>query len=267
MSMSAGTDRAAGVVITGAARGIGGAIATVLAEQGWQVVGIDLDDERLRATISGLPGSGHSAVPGDVADEAVLQRACEQGATAPRGLRGFVANAGIARPGASVDYSLEDWDLLLRVNLTAPFLGARTARRHMGDGGSMVMISSINSLVGMGGRASYCAAKSGVNGLVRALAVEWAPDRVRVNAVSPGTILTEMAQEFVASGHATFEGFAARVPMGHSGEPSDIAGAVAYLLSDVASYVTGVVLPVDGGWAVNGMSSDKQVGAASGART
>jgi NAD(P)-dependent dehydrogenase (short-subunit alcohol dehydrogenase family) len=154
-----------------------------------------------------------------------------------------------------VDYARSDWEELLQVNLTAPFLGARTARPFMTGGGSIVMISSINGTLGMGGRAAYCAAKAGVNGLVRSLAVEWGPDRIRVNAVAPGTILTEMAREFVASGFATLESFAAQVPMGHSGEPEDIAGAVSFLLSDASRYITGTVVPVDGGWAVNGMPS------------
>jgi NAD(P)-dependent dehydrogenase (short-subunit alcohol dehydrogenase family) len=250
-----------GVVVTGAARGIGAAMAGRLAADGYLVVAIDRSEESLAETVARLPGEGHRALVGDVADEALLAAACELGAGAPGGLTGFVANAGVARPGASVDYARSDWEELLQVNLTAPFLGARTARRFMESGGSMVLISSINGALGMGGRAAYCAAKAGVNGLVRSLAVEWGPDRIRVNAVAPGTILTEMAKEFIATGYATAESMAARVPMGHSGQPDDIAATVAFLLSDDAKYITGAVVPVDGGWAINGVESERPAAA------
>lgn len=248
-----------GVVVTGAARGIGAAIAARLADEGYVVVGIDRDGDRLSETISSQRGDRHIALSGDVADEELLHRACSAAAGAPNGLRGFVANAGLARPGPSVDYSLDDWEELLRVNLTAPFLGARVARQYMKGPGSIVMISSINGTLGMGGRAAYCAAKAGVNGLVRSLAVEWGPDHIRVNAVAPGTIMTEMAREFVATGYASFESFTARVPMGHAGEPGDVAAAVAFLLSDQAAYINGVVLPVDGGWAINGLAAEREL--------
>lgn len=246
-----------GVVVTGAARGIGAAIATRLATEGYAVTALDRSEE-VAATAAGLPGEGHGSCVGDAADEALLDEACARAAAAPGGLAGFVANAGVARPGDSVDYARSDWEELLSVNLTAPFLGARAAYPHLsaaGAGGSIVMISSVNGTLGMGGRAAYCAAKAGVNGLVRSLAVEWGPERVRVNAVAPGTILTEMAKEFVASGFATLETYTARVPMGYSGEPDDIAQAVAFLLSDAATYITGTVLPVDGGWAINGVAT------------
>lgn len=247
------SDQQAGVVVTGAARGIGAAIARRLASSGFRVVGVDLAGDRLMDTIGGLPGTGHVALVGDVTDEAFTAEACPAAADAPAGLLAFVANAGLARPGDSVDYSLSDWNQLLAVNLTAPFLGARCAKPHMRDGGSIVLISSINGLLGMAGRAAYCAAKAGVNGLVRSLAVEWAPDRVRVNAVSPGTIETEMGAAFMRTGFARADTYTSRVPFGVAGRPEDIAAAVHYLCSDDAAYVTGVVLPVDGGWAINGL--------------
>ena len=251
------TAKTAGVVVTGAARGLGAAMARRLAADGYLVVAIDRSEASLADTVAGLSGDGHRALVGDVADEALLTQACELAAAAPAGLTGFVANAGVARPGPSVNYARSDWEELLQVNLTAPFLGARTARRFMGSGGSMVLISSINGTLGMGGRAAYCAAKAGVNGLVRSLAVEWGLDGIRVNAVAPGTILTEMAEEFIATGYATAESMAARVPMGHSGQPDDIAATVAFLLSDDAKYITGTVVPVDGGWAINGVESER----------
>ena len=118
------------------------------------------------------------------------------------------------------------------------------------------MISSVNGHLGFGGRAAYCAAKAGVQGLVRSLAVEWAPLAVRVNAVSPGTIATEMQAKFMETGYASAELFLSRVPMRRFGEPHEIADAVYFLCSPRSSYITGVVLPVDGGWLANGLPAE-----------
>jgi 3-oxoacyl-[acyl-carrier protein] reductase len=246
------TATAGAVVITGAARGLGAAIATRFAADGYTVIGVDRDGDQLTELVAELPGA--QAVVGDVTDEAVMEAACERGAA--DGLRALVANAGIARPGRSVDYPLEAWNQLLAVDLTAAFLGARSACRRMPEGGSIVMISSVNGHLGFGGRAAYCAAKAGVQGLVRSLAVEWAPLGVRVNAVSPGTIATEMQAKFLATGYASAELFLSRIPMGRFGQPHEIADAVHFLCSPRSSYITGVVLPVDGGWLANGLPAE-----------
>lgn len=246
------TPAAGAVVVTGAARGIGAAIATRFAEDGYTVIGVDRDGDGLKEVMTELPGA--QAVVGDVTDEAVMEAACERGAA--HGLVALVANAGIARPGRSLDYPREAWDQILAVDLTAAFLGARAACRHMPGGGSIVMISSVNGHLGFGGRAAYCAAKAGVQGLVRSLAVEWAPLAVRVNAVSPGTIATEMQAKFLDSGYASAELFLSRIPMGRFGQPREIAEAVLFLCSPRSSYITGVVLPVDGGWLANGLPAE-----------
>jgi NAD(P)-dependent dehydrogenase (short-subunit alcohol dehydrogenase family) len=247
-----------GVVVTGAARGIGAAIAARFAEAGHSVAGIDVNADALEGTLGSLPGGPHRGVAGDVGDERVLMQACNAGLEGTGRLDAFVANAGIARPGDSMKYARSDWDELIAVNLTAPFLGARAAASLMPEGGSIVMIASVNAHLGFGGRAAYCAAKAGVTGLVRALAVEWAPRGLRVNAVSPGTIMTDMAKDFVASGFASTALYEDRVPMGKPGEPRDIADAVYFLTSDAARYVTGVTLPVDGGWVINGLGDARQ---------
>jgi NAD(P)-dependent dehydrogenase (short-subunit alcohol dehydrogenase family) len=239
---------AGAVVVTGAARGIGAAIARRFAEDGYTVVGVDRDGGPLREVMGALPKG--EAVVGDVTDEDLVEEACERAAA--HGLRAFVANAGVARPGPSVDFPLKIWDQLLSVHLTAAFLGARSACRRMPDGGSVVMISSVNGHLGFGGRAAYSAAKAGVQGLVRSLAVEWATQGVRVNAVSPGTIATEMQAKFMATGYASPELFLSQIPMRRFGEPREIADVVHFLCSPAASYITGAVLPVDGGWVANG---------------
>lgn len=230
-------------MVTGAARGIGAAIAARFAEAGYRVVGVDLDGA----------GLGEHAVVGDVRDEAVLEKACALAGGAPRGLRAFVANAGVTAPGASADYPLADWDRLMGVHATGAFLGARTAARHMAGGGSIVMISSVNARFGFAERAAYCAAKAAVEGLVRALAVEWAPRGIRVNAVAPGTVATPMQADMMRAGYASPELYLSRVPLGRFGRPGEIADAVEYLSSERASYITGVTLPVDGGWQALGL--------------
>lgn len=244
------------VIVTGAAQGIGAAIAHSAANDGWHVVGVDLAEDPLVATMNSLPGE-HQAVVGDVTDEAVIARAGEVGAqTGP--VTGFVANAGLIGPGASVDYPKDDWDRLISVMLTGAFTGARVAAGWMldtGTGGSIVMTSSVAGLLGFGARASYCAAKAGVNGLVRSLAVEWARDGIRVNAVAPGAIDTPMQTAMKESGHSSSASYLSHIPMDRTGSPSEIAEVVAFLLSRKSSYVTGTVIPVDGGWSAYGMNA------------
>jgi NAD(P)-dependent dehydrogenase (short-subunit alcohol dehydrogenase family) len=230
-----------GVVVTGAARGLGRAIAERFANAGAVVVGIDLSD-----TIT-------DGIVGDAGDPEVLAEACQRAAELGDGLATFVANAGITSPGESADYSLADWDRVLSVNLRAAFAGAQVARGFLGAGGSIVMLSSICASQGFGARASYCASKAGIDGLVRSLATEWGPDGIRVNAVAPGTISTEMQQAMIASGRASTDRYLDRIPMKRVGRPAEIADAVVYLASPRASYISGVVLPVDGGWAGGGL--------------
>lgn len=243
--------QAAGVVVTGAAQGLGKAIARRFAGDGGHVVAVDLSD-RVAEVVAEF-GPGHDAVVGDAGDPDNVRRACERAAELGGGLRSVVLNAGITSPGETVGYPLSEWDRVLEVNLRAAFIGAQVARPFLGEGGSIVMLSSIAAHQGFAARASYCAAKAGIDGLVRSLATEWGPDGIRVNAVAPGTFSTEMQQAMVASGRASLERYLDRIPMKRVGRPEELADAVFYLTSPQASYVSGVVLDVDGGWAGGGL--------------
>ncbi|MEQ3549518.1 SDR family oxidoreductase [Pseudonocardia nematodicida] len=245
----------AAVVVTGAGQGLGAAIAARFAESGHPVVGLDLDGDRLAGTLASWKGSGHHAVAGDAASAEDVGRACELAAGTPGGLGTFVVNAGHAKAGPSVDYPVADWDAMLRVHLTGAMVGAQQAAARMPDGGALVMMSSLNGLFGFPGRTAYGAAKAGVAGLVRGLAAEWAQRGVRVNAIAPGSILTELSRDFLRRGVIDEEAFMQRIPMKRFGQPSEVAELVYFLGTPLASYITGVVVPIDGGWTAQGIEA------------
>jgi len=191
-------------------------------------------------------------VEGDVTEVCVIEEACRIAGP----IAGVVASAGISRPGESDQYPTEQWNSILAVNLTAVFELMRIAARTAIDGASFVAISSVTSMQGFAGRAAYSASKAGVDGLVRALAVEYAP-KVRVNAVAPGFVMTDIARANIASGVIDDGLILDRTPMGRWGTPADIAKAIGFLLSDASNWVTGTSIAVDGGWLSFGLGSDQ----------
>ncbi|WP_169582048.1 MULTISPECIES: SDR family NAD(P)-dependent oxidoreductase [Microbacterium] len=240
------------VIVTGGARGIGLACTRQLLERGERVVVVDQDVAPLDRTLQefrlteGLDRL--VAVSGDVADTSVLSEACELA----RGVDGVVACAGISRPGPTLTYPRGAWDAMIEINLSAVFETFRVALPVFTEGASFVAISSISGSQGFSGRAAYSATKAGVEGLVRSLAIEYAP-RIRVNAVSPGYIMTDLVRQNLSRGVIDENEILDRTPMGRWGEASDIADAVEFLLSPKSSWITGSVLTVDGGWTALGL--------------
>jgi NAD(P)-dependent dehydrogenase (short-subunit alcohol dehydrogenase family) len=182
-----------------------------------------------------------------------LDRACQVAVAGGGSLVGFVANAGRNRPGPTATLDRSAWDDVIELDLSAVFESARAAHRHGGAGLSIVAIASYAALFGLPQRAAYSAAKAGVTGLVRALAVEWAGDGVRVNAIAPGFIATSLLTGSINAGTLAPDAMLERTPLRRLGEPSEVAATVRFLVSSESSYITGVVIPVDGGAAIQGL--------------
>jgi 2-dehydro-3-deoxy-D-gluconate 5-dehydrogenase len=237
-------------LVTGSATGIGAAIATALAAAGADIAchGKDEPGEATMAAVRRL-GRRATGTAADLADRASHAELVRR-ATAELGrLDILVNNAGLIRRSPAVDYSDEDWDLLIEVNLTSAFRLSRLAGKQMLDQGSgrIVNIASLLSFQGGILVPAYAASKGGIAQLTKALANEWAGRGVNVNAVAPGYITTDNTAALRAD-EARSRQILDRIPAGRWGEPSDIAGAALFLCSEASRYVHGHVLVVDGGW-------------------
>ena len=239
-------------VITGGAQGIGRRTAEVLSERGYSIALIDLriPEETIQALVGEAMGFA-----GDIADEATVERFADEVFDRFGRADVLVNNAGISLISPAEKTSAQDYRRVLEVNLVAPFLLAKAfgAKMLATGRGSIVNLASVAGLLGIADRAAYNASKHGLIGLTRTLAAEWGGRGVRVNAVCPGWVKTEMDAADQARGTYVDADITGRVPMGRFASPDDVARAIAFLADERESgFVNGHTLSVDGGWAADG---------------
>ncbi|MEV6773250.1 3-oxoacyl-ACP reductase FabG [Nocardia sp. NPDC051030] len=240
--------------VTGAARGIGAATAARLAADGFTVAIADLDEAACKTAVDTIVAAGGKAIAVgcNVSDEASVDAAFERVAAELGSIDVLVNNAGVLRDNLLFKMSVEDWDTVMSVHLRGAFLCSRAAQRYMvkQKSGKIVNTSSVSAL-GSRGQANYSAAKMGIQGFTRTLAIELGPYGINVNAVAPGFIVTDMTDATAARvgvDPADFRKAAAEVtPLRRVGEPADIANVVSFLCSEDSSFVTGQTIYVDGG--------------------
>jgi 3-oxoacyl-[acyl-carrier protein] reductase len=234
-------------IVTGAAQGLGLAIAGRYAEEGATVVLADVDGDAAERAAATLPDVRGEAIGCDVSDEAAVQRLFDDTIARHGRVDVLVNNAGITRDAMAHRMSLDQFRQVIDVHLQGSWLGTRAALTHMRSregGGAIVNLSSISGKVGNLGQTNYSAAKAGVVGLTKAAAKDGARFGIRVNAIQPGLIRTSMTD---AMPRDVFEERVADIPLGRAGEPAEVADVALFLASELSSYVTGAVVEVTGG--------------------
>ncbi|MFQ6133384.1 MAG: glucose 1-dehydrogenase [Armatimonadota bacterium] len=239
-------------LVTGGGRGLGRAIAVGLAHAGAAVAVLGRRQEALDAAVDEIKqmGGEAQALVGDLSEVAAIGQIVGRAREALGGLDILVNNAGTIGRAPALEFSETQWDVVVDLNLKAVFFASQAAARLMveaGKGGSIINMASLLSEMGRPTIPSYAASKGGVKQLTKALAVEWAPHGIRVNAIGPGYMETDMTQALRENAElkAWVDG---RIPMGRWGAPEDLQGAAVFLASDASSYVTGQTIYVDGGW-------------------
>lgn len=237
-------------LVTGANTGLGQAIAVALANAGAGVVGVGRSTMDETARRCAETGAAFQSIEADLATTEPIAHIVAEAARFAGRIDILVNNAGIIRRADAIDFTEADWDAVMNINLKAAFFLSQAVARRMftdGRGGKIINIASLLSFQGGIRMASYTASKSGLAGLTRLLACEWAAKRINVNAVAPGYFVTSNTTALRDDPKRNAE-ILARIPAGRWGEPPDLGGAVVFLGSAAADYVHGVVLPVDGGW-------------------
>jgi 3-oxoacyl-[acyl-carrier protein] reductase len=240
-------------LVTGASSGLGARFAEVLAENGAAVALVARRADRLAALKSRIEASGKRAVAieADVCDRAAMRRAFEAAEQAFGTVTILVNNAGVVQSGRAVELAEEDWRRVLATNLDAVFFWAQEAARRMlaaGKAGAIVNVASVLGITPDNGVVSYAAAKAGVIQVTKALAIELAFKGIRVNAIAPGWIVTEMNRDYLASERGA--AMKKKIPMGRFGETRDLDGPLLLLASDAGSFITGTTIVADGGQVV-----------------
>jgi NAD(P)-dependent dehydrogenase (short-subunit alcohol dehydrogenase family) len=242
-------------LVTGAGRGLGRAMALALGGAGADLALVDVNAGDVEAVAEEARGLGRKVLPQvvDVGESGQVERGVTRVADELGRLDILVNNAGVTSRTPFEDLVEEDWERVLRVNLGGIYHCSKWAARtfiRQGGGGSIVNIASISGLVGNrgGNNSHYCATKGGVISLTRSLAVEWAPHRIRVNALAPGYFVTPMSDRLKQRDPSFYDELIRRIPLGRFGRDSDIAAAVVFLAGDASAFVSGHVLVIDGAY-------------------
>jgi NAD(P)-dependent dehydrogenase (short-subunit alcohol dehydrogenase family) len=245
-------------IITGAGSGIGRATALASAREGADIVVFDLNPEAAEATVRELKGLGRRAlaVTGDVTKEADIDRLTAVTLREFGRIDLLMNNAGVAdQIVPTLEQSVQSWERVMDIHLKGMYLCCRRIGREMlrQMEGRIVSVSSVAGFVGFPMRTAYGPAKAGIAHLTRVLAVEWASYHIRVNAIAPGYVRTPLVENIIQEGKLEEKRLVERTPMGRLARPEEIAAAAVFLFSDDASYITGVTLPVDGGYLAYGL--------------
>lgn len=243
-------------LITGAAQGIGAAIARRFAAEGARTMLVDLDGHKAASVAADLGANGHesAAMRADVAHKPDVDAAVTATIARFERIDILVNNAGITHAAEFLDLDEKDFDRVLAVNLKSMFLFSQAVAKRMiqqswpeGSGGAIVNMSSVNAVLAIPNQIPYVVSKGGINQLTKVTALALAPHGIRVNAIGPGTILTELAKTAVLQSEEALKKILSRSPLGRCGEPEEVAAVAAFLASDDASYLTGQTIYPDGG--------------------